>query len=73
MATCARTYDDGADEPAELITLMSKYPKRFPSGRATESVFAVEGFRENMEVEISENDFVEERCSDDPPRGRPAW
>ena len=50
-----------------LLKVMSAHPKAFKRA-ATDPVFAVQSFRENMTVEISENDFVEERGSDDPPR-----
>lgn len=50
-----------------LLKLMSAHPQVFKRA-ATDPIFAVESFRENMTVEISENDFVEERGSDDPPR-----
>jgi len=50
-----------------LLRLMSAHPSAFRRA-VTDPMFAVQTFRENMTVEISENDFVEERGSDDPPR-----
>jgi hypothetical protein len=63
-----RAYvDDLAFTNTRLIELMSKHPKRFPKA-ATDPVFAVQSFRENLTIEITDNDFVEERGPDDPPR-----
>jgi len=63
-----RTYiNEVALSKPSLIKLMSGHPKSFPRVESDPS-FAVQSFRENMTVEISENDFVEERRSDDPPR-----
>jgi hypothetical protein len=63
-----RAYvNDLALTNARLIALMSKHPKAFPRV-ATDPVFAVQTFRENMTIDIAENDFIEERGSDDPPR-----
>jgi hypothetical protein len=50
-----------------LIKLMQGHPKAFKRV-FSDPIFAVQTFRENMTVEISENDFLEERGSDDPPR-----
>jgi hypothetical protein len=52
---------------ARLLELMAKHAKAFPRVK-TDPVFAVQDFRENIKVEIAENDFVEERSSSDPPR-----
>jgi len=50
-----------------LIEVMSKHPHAFPRV-ASDPVFAVQSFRENMTVEIADNDFVEDRRQGDPPR-----
>jgi len=52
---------------ARLIELMSKHARSFPRVK-TDPVFAVQDFREDLKVDISENDFSEERYGNDPPR-----
>jgi hypothetical protein len=62
-----RAYvNDLAFTKARLIALMSAHPRAFPRA-ATDPSFAVQTFRENMTLEIAENDFVEEHQRDDPP------
>lgn len=63
-----RAYvDDLAFTYPRLVELMTKHARRFPRVK-TDPVFAVQGFRENLTVEITANDFVEERHLDDPPQ-----
>lgn len=59
--------DDLAFTNARLVALMSRHRQKFPRV-VSDPVFAVQGFRENMSLEISQNDFVQERGRDDPPR-----
>jgi hypothetical protein len=50
-----------------LLELMRKHPGRFP-GLAVDPGWTLDGFRERVNVTMSENDFVEERGPGDPPR-----
>ena len=59
--------NDLAFTSPRLIGVMSKHPRAFPRVES-DPVFAVQSFRENMNVEIADNDFVEDRRQGDPPR-----
>jgi hypothetical protein len=59
--------NDLAFTSPRLIAVMAKHPRAFPRVES-DPVFAVQSFRENMTVEIADNDFVEDRRPGDPPR-----
>jgi hypothetical protein len=50
-----------------LVKLMLGHPTWYPKA-SSDPAFAVKSFRENLTIDISANDFVEERDVDDPPR-----
>jgi hypothetical protein len=63
-----RTYvSDRAFSSPHLITLMGRRPDLFPS-LAKDPVLALTDLRERLDTDISDNDFIEERGSGDPPR-----
>jgi hypothetical protein len=58
---------DLACTAARLKGLMAHYPGHFP-GLEVDPATTLENFRSQLDVTITENDFIEERKTDDPPR-----
>lgn len=58
---------DRAFTSERLLKIMSRHPRQF-SDAATEPAEAVEDMRKAIDVTITDNDFVEDRGPDDPPR-----
>ncbi|HEX3903412.1 MAG TPA: hypothetical protein VH853_11230 [Polyangia bacterium] len=63
-----RTYVDArAFTSQNLIELMSRHPRAFSDLRS-EPAESIQAIRSGIELAISDNDFVEDRGRDDPPR-----
>jgi hypothetical protein len=62
----AYIHDVALTSPS-LVKLMLGHPTWYPKA-SSDPAFAVKSFRENLTIDISANDFVEERDVDDPPR-----
>ena len=52
---------------ARLLALMARHPASFPK-LEKDPTLALADLRDSLEIEISDNDFIEERGSGDPPR-----
>jgi hypothetical protein len=59
--------DDLAFTKDRLLGLMKKHPANFPKAFTDQSL-ALDDFHDRMKVEVSEDDFIEDRQPGDPPR-----
>jgi hypothetical protein len=59
--------NDLAFTNGRLLGVMRKHPASFPKA-ATDEPFALDDFRDRMKVEVSEDDFIEDRQPTDPRR-----
>jgi len=51
-----------------LLAIMKKHGKGAFSKVESDPPFAVQSFRERIELDVADNDFVQERAANDPPR-----